>query len=258
MQIGSKTCESCGNTFQVFKQVIAGREILFDYCWPCKKAEEEKQIVQGIHKQNEQARKEKLQRIFDNHSFINGNLKNCTLENFKTDTETQERAFRAAKRYLEIFSSDTPKNFVLYGSYGMGKSHIAVGILKELMKEGYSGIFVSVPKLLQAFRNTYNKDSEVSEGQLLEALETVDCLVLDDIGAENSTDWATDKLFNIVDSRQGKSTIFTTNLSTEIPEDQDDPKRPKGLEMKIGARNFSRVMMNAGVLQMVGKDFRRD
>jgi DNA replication protein DnaC len=116
------------------------------------------------------------------------------------------------------------------------------------MKKDYSGIFVSVPKLLQAFRNTYNNDSEISEGQLLQALETVDCLVLDDIGAENKTDWATDKLFNIIDSRQGKSTIFTSNL---------DMKALENPKTGVGPRNFSRIMMNANVQKVFGPDHRK-
>lgn len=243
--LGEQTCETCGKSFQVYSQVIAGREILFDYCWPCRKAAEEKQIVEQIQQENELAKARKLQKIFDLNSYINENLKDCTFETYQPSSADQKKAFEIAKKYVEIFSHREPRNLIFWGSYGSGKSHLAVSMLKGIINKGRSCIFVSVPKLLQAFRNTYQRDSEISEGQLLEALEKVDCLVLDDIGAENSTDWATDKLFNIVDSRQGKSTIFTTNLDMNQ------------LEKKAGPRNFSRIMMNANVQKVFGPDYRK-
>ena len=255
--LGERTCDQCGQVVEIYVMNVPDgkggfKQMKFDECWHCKKAAEEKELVKDIvfnertgKFEDRVAKQKKLQKLFDDLSFINPNLKGCTFENYETTTTMQQEAFEMARKYVEVFSLEEPKNLIFWGSYGTGKSHLSVAILKELMKQGYSGIFVSVPKLLQAFRNTYNKDAEYTEGELLEALETVDCLVLDDLGAENSTDWAVDKLFNIVDSRQGKNTVFTTNLDM------------KALEQKIGPRNFSRVMMNANVLKMVGRDYRK-
>jgi DNA replication protein DnaC len=246
--LGERTCEKCGFTYQAFSQVVAGREMIFDYCWPCKKKEEDAFLAANIEKDIEKAKGQRLQKIFAMNSYINANLKDCCFENYKPISEQQNEAYEIARMFVEIFSLQDPKNLIFWGSYGSGKSHLAVSILKELMKKDYSGIFVSVPKLLQAFRNTYNNDSEISEGQLLQALETVDCLVLDDIGAENKTDWATDKIFNIIDSRQGKSTIFTSNL---------DMKALENPKTGVGPRNFSRIMMNANVQKVFGPDHRK-
>lgn len=243
--LGEKTCETCGHTYQAFSQVIAGQEMFFDYCWPCKKKEEDAKLAHGIQERNEKLKGLKLVKLFNQHSFINDNLRTCSFGNYEKQTKMQDEAFMVARKYVETFDLQNPKNLIMTGSYGVGKSHLSIAIIKALINKGHTGIFVSTPKLLQAFRDTYQKDSEVSEGQLMKALEKVDCLVLDDIGAENTTDWATDKLFNIVDSRQGKNTVFTTNLTMEQ------------LETKIGPRNFSRIMMNANVEKMVGKDYRK-
>lgn len=235
--------------------------MIFDECWSCKKEEEDRNLAAEIQKRNEEAKKkaefERLKSYFVDHSFINDNLKRCTLDTYTTSEPFQQRAHQIASEYIDLFSLEDPKSLVLYGSCGTGKSHLAVSVIKRLIQKGYTGIFVSVPKLLQAFKDTYQRDSEISEGDLFRALEKADCLVLDDIGAEKTNDWASGQIFNIIDSRQGKSTIFTTNLDPTIPMEKDFKQSPIGLEMKIGKRNFSRVMMNARVLNMSGEDFRK-
>ncbi|WP_250637008.1 ATP-binding protein [Lentibacillus amyloliquefaciens] len=73
----------------------------------------------------------------------------------------------------------------------------------------------------------------------------MDLLVLDDIGAEQQTEWSTSKLFEILDDRSGKATVYTTNLSSDE------------LKERVGERNFSRMMDNTNVIVMNGSDYRR-
>ncbi|GAE36646.1 ATP-binding protein [Halalkalibacter akibai] len=146
------------------------------------------------------------------------------------------------------FSFDFPRNLLLTGSYGLGKSHLAAAMLKELLGKGHTGIFISVPKLLTKLKATYKKNSEFAEDDLLTVLEQADCLVLDDIGAEHGNDhsgsWSIAKVFEVVDSRLGKHTIYTTNLNG------------RDLQEKVGARNFSRMMQQCEAITIQGDDYR--
>ncbi|MGM9923066.1 MAG: ATP-binding protein, partial [Bacillus sp. (in: firmicutes)] len=99
-------------------------------------------------------------------------------------------------------------------------------------------------------KSTYNKASEQTEEELLSHLERMDLLVLDDVGAEKTKkeddefSWAKSKMFEIIDSRIGKHTIYTTNFEhTEL------------LKM-YGERNFSRMMENTHVEKMNGENYR--
>ena len=137
------------------------------------------------------------------------------------------------------------------GNYGTGKSHLSVSITKKLIEKEFSCIFISTPKLMTKIRSTYSKDSEYTEDHIIEVLSNVDCLVLDDIGAEstkqgdnNQHTWATSKLFEIIDNRIGKHTIFTTNYNFGE------------LESRLGGRNFSRMMENIHLVKMYGDDYR--
>lgn len=207
-------------------------------------------MARQVRQRRDELRRERLFQLFDQNSLINDALKTATFESYHPSNEHQARAKTAAIDYAEKFSKDHPRNLILSGSYGVGKSHLAVSIIKSLMKHGWTGLFISVPRLLTKLKATYNRQSEQTEDQLLSVLEEVDCLVLDDIGAEYASgsdhggSWAASKVFEVVDSRSGKHTVFTTNLSAHELQD------------RVGPRNFSRMMYNARVVRICGDDYR--
>nr|WP_279665210.1 ATP-binding protein [Ectobacillus ponti] len=149
------------------------------------------------------------------------------------------------------FDKEKPQNLLLAGSYGTGKSHLARAATIELMQQGYSCMFISVPKLFAKIQESFNKNSSFSESQFISYLQSVDLLVIDDLGTEHygkDTDgesWGHTKLFEILDGRAGRHTIYTTNLVEEALED------------KVNGRNFSRILDNTEIIYMVGPDFRR-
>lgn len=192
----------------------------------------------------------KRARIFGDHSLINPNLQAVSFETYHPQNQSGAAAKKAAISYAESFDLKRPRNILFAGSYGLGKSHLAASISKALMARGYTSIFIAVPKLLTKIRNTYRSKSEHTESELLGVLEKVDCLVLDDVGAEQSKkqddgeSWAVSKLFEIIDSRVGKHTVFTTNLAS------------RELQDRIGPRSYSRMMQNTEIIKMVGEDYR--
>ncbi len=184
----------------------------------------------------------KHKRFFDDNSLINRSLANATLDNYTPTNEQLATAKREMTNYVDDFDGTT--NLLIHGTYGTGKSHLSVAVTKKLIEKGYTCLFMSLPKLLTKLRDTYNNDS-ITEDRLLRHLQSVDLLVLDDLGAEQKTDWSIPKLFEIMDDRAGKSTIYTTNLNS------------KDLKKHMNERNFSRLMENTKIIIMNGDDYRR-
>lgn len=206
--------------------------------------EEERRLVESILKENDLRKKENIKKMFEEKSLINVELQKATLDNYVPTTELLQKAKKIAIKYVNSYSKDNPINILLFGNYGTGKSHLSVGITKALMDKEITSIFISMPKLHTKLRDTYNKKSQQSEAEIMKALEDIDLLVLDDIGAEKDTEWANSKLFEILDSRQGKHTIFTTNLNEN------------NLKAHVGERNYSRLMYNTHLVKMTGDDYR--
>lgn len=197
-------------------------------------------------KANQQkARAARLQSIFEENSLINPDLLNATFNNFEPGEFSQ--ALEKAKSFAESFDIRNPRNLFFQGSFGTGKSHLSVAVTKTVTEKGYSTIFISTPKLLTKIRSTYNKTSHQTEDQIISAITNADLVVFDDIGAEGeSSGWALQKLFEVVDQRIGKHNVFTTNLSSRDFEASRDLQRI-----------FSRMMMNAEPIVMNGTDYRR-
>lgn len=246
----------CGEMFpKEYKMFIPGivEPVLMKrtMCFNCEKTEEDRLIISEIEKERAEAKMKRMRRIFDENSLMNPKLKNASFDNYEPTSPELSKAKSLAMRYADNFSKDNPVSLLFIGNYGTGKSHLSVAVTKELMNKDFTCIFISTPKLMTKIRSTYNKDSEYSEEQIIETLSEVDCLVLDDIGAEatkqgdnNQHTWATSKIFEIIDNRIGKHTIFTSNYS------------PEELQQRLGGRNFSRMMEDTHVIKMHGDDYR--
>ena len=143
----------------------------------------------------------------------------------------QQEVKSSAKSYAQGFNTREHKGLLLRGSTGVGKTHIAVGILMEVLDHGMSGLYCNVTDLLSRLRDTYQQGSSDKEGEILEDLDRVDLLVLDDLGAEKSTEWVLDRLYLVVNRRyeNARPLIVTTNC--------DDA----ALRERVGARIVSRL-----------------
>jgi DNA replication protein DnaC len=253
----------CGEKYTAYTKLhLPSREepleLVYKMCPACEKEKEDKELAKKIEEENrqraeekERERKQRFYEIFDDYSLMNPKLKQVTFDSYEPLNEELEKAKQITKRYADNFSSDNPVSLLLIGNYGTGKSHLSASITKELIAKEVSSVFVSTPKLLTKIRSTYNKTSFFSEQDIMKTLSEVDCLVLDDIGSEttkqgdnNQHTWATSKIFEIIDNRIGKHTIFTSNYE------------PSELQERLGGRNFSRMMENTHVIKMYGEDYR--
>ncbi|MED4461829.1 ATP-binding protein [Metabacillus fastidiosus] len=213
------TCKGCGSRVKEFTTVIAlgpmaGEKVTSKIGCNCK-------LYEQIKQEQKEADKTRMKRIFDDNSLINESLKKANFKNFEKDRFPA--AYKTAADYVRNFDLADPANLFFQGPFGTGKSHLSVSISKALVALGYSSVFISLPKLYTKIRSTYNKDSEMTEDQLMQALFKVDLLVLDDIGAEGETKgWSIGKAFEIIDQRSGKHNIYTTNLSSDDFESSRD------------------------------------
>ncbi|MBI1291708.1 ATP-binding protein [bacterium] len=120
-----------------------------------------------------------------------------------------------ARSYASGFNRGEKSGILMRGVPGCGKTHLAVSILHVVVKRGYSARYENFSDLLSKIRDTFNRDSEVSEGDLLEDVDNADLLVLDDLGAEMTSDWVRDRLYLILNRRyeNARPVIITTNCS---------------------------------------------
>ena len=153
-------------------------------------------------------------------------LQRMTFENFDTlggagaSPQDQESLDRA-KHTAEEFASN-PEGWLLFnGPRGCGKTHLAVAISGERIKNGSQVFFAFVPTLLDHLRATFSPDSQVGYDELFEQINSVPLLVLDDLGAESSTAWAEEKLYQIIVHRHEARlpTVITTVSTIEELED---------------------------------------
>ena len=178
----------------------------------------------------------------------------CTLANFTTYNESLERASAQARRIAEAYPIVSHGLF-LEGQPGVGKTHLAVAVLKQVIQTtGARGLFYDTRDLLRVIRSTYDPAIRTTELEVLRPVMMADLLVLDDLGAEKTSEWVDETMNLIVNTRynERRVTIFTSNY-LDIPDDTE----PNSLLFRIGWRMRSRLHEMCGdFVVMDGADYR--
>ena len=177
----------------------------------------------------------------------------CTLDNFLAYNESLEKAVSRARRVVESFPV-VSQGLLLEGQPGVGKTHLAVAVLKQVVQSaGARGLFYDTRELLRIIRNTYDPSIRTTELEVLQPVMTADLLVLDDLGAEKTSEWVDETMNLIVNTRynERRLTIFTSNYQ-DIPDDTD----PNSLLFRIGFRMRSRLHEMCEFLVLDGADYR--
>src|SRR5262249_41500825 len=158
-----------------------------------------------------------------------------------------------ARRIADAFPVVT-KGIFLEGQPGVGKTHVAVALLKEIIRgAGAHGLFYDTRDLLRIIRSTYDPSIRTTELQILRPVITADLLVLEDRGAEKTSEGVDETMNLIVNTRynERRLTIFTSNY-LDIPDDTD----PNSLLFRIGFRMRSRLHEMCEFVQLDGADYR--
>jgi DNA replication protein DnaC len=153
-------------------------------------------------------------------------LKEATFTSFQTDDEESEQNKLAARRLAGRYLKGEVFNTLLTGNAGTGKSHLAMSILRAVNDNAdpwTSCLFLSLDEYLLTIRSTFgNKTTTEDEQSLIERVADVDLMVIDDLGAETgfigtdktASDFTQRILYSLMNKRQDKSTIITTNLNS--------------------------------------------
>jgi DNA replication protein DnaC len=177
----------------------------------------------------------------------------CTLANFTAYNESLERAVVQAKRLADVYPA-IGRGLFLEGQPGVGKTHLAVAVLKQVIQTiGVRGLFYDTRDLLRVIRSTYDPAIRTTELEILRPVMTADLLVLDDLGAEKTSEWVDETMNLIVNTRynQRRLTMFTSNYP-DIPDDAE----PNSLLFRIGSRMRSRLHEMCEFVVMDGADYR--
>lgn len=140
------------------------------------------------------------------------------------------------------------------GPTGVGKTHLAVAIVRRLIEKGVPGIFSEFGSLLKQIQDSYNPISKSSELKVLAPIYETDVLVLDELGATIPTDWVRDTMYQIINKRYNdrKLTIFTTNYLDSKSNDKEQT-----LEDRVSTRLRSRLYEMCNKVMIDGGDYRR-
>jgi DNA replication protein DnaC len=194
----------------------------------------------------------------------------CTLDDFETQLpwsdRSQAEALIKARNFVREYSPlGAGTGLMLTGSIGVGKTHLAVGILHALISErGAKALFYDYRDLLKQVQNSYNQSVEATELDVLQPVFDAEVLVLDELGAWKRSDWIWDTVSHILNTRYNnmRTTIITTNYANLPPggSDSSAPRaalREETLGDRIGERMRSRLQEMCVVVEMTGEDFRQ-
>jgi len=195
----------------------------------------------------------------------------CELTNYDTDFPGAHRSLTEAHFVACNFAAKCDprgdKGLLIIGKIGTGKTHLAVGIIKELiLKRGIPCLFYDYRELLKEIQNSYNSTVQTTELDVLRPVFETDVLVLDELGAVKPTEWVWDTVSLILNTRynDNRTTIITTNFDdqpaaalTGSLSPARAATRAETLGDRIGERMRSRLHEMCRIVTLDGTDFRQ-
>jgi DNA replication protein DnaC len=175
---------------------------------------------------------------------------NKTFESFIYDnpayTQREQESLQYALSVAYNFAQQPNGWLLLEGSYGTGKTHLAAALGNLRLDLGDQVFFITAPDLLDHLRTAFGPSAELTFDELFERLKTVPLLIIDDLGTENPSNWAREKLFQLINHRHAGQlpTVVTTNV------------QPSGMDPRIRSR-----LLDASLVHRVhidAPDYRMD
>jgi len=207
--------------------------------------------------------------------------RHCDFENFDTDLQydhaspsevaSWNRSLEQSRVIVQGFARDFPAGtehgLLLMGPCGVGKTHLAVAAVQQIMRRGHTCLFYDYRELLKEIQNSYNAESQSTEMSVLEPVLNADVLLLDDLGASKPSLWALETLGHILNSRYNdkRVTLATTNFldgDASPRSARSSAPRPSAVEDtladRVGARIRSRLYEMCRTVEMVAPDYRKE
>lgn len=202
-------------------------------CAECKKIIKEKNDAEILVIEQHKAQ-EKIERRLKK-AGIPERFRSKNFENYIADNSEKTRALTIARDYAENFDFNYNSGSVLIfsGKAGTGKSHLAIAIAQFIMTKR-TALYSNALDLVRLIRDTWRKDSEATELEVLDMLGNVDLLIIDEVGVQYGTDNEQMLMFDIINRRYRdlKPMILLTNLGTA------------GLSEYLTERSYDRLREN--------------
>ena len=217
--------------------------------------------------------------------------RHCDFDNYETDNEIESasreqlgswnRSLAQAKLIVQRFAQEfspvremqNENGLLLMGPCGVGKTHLAVAALKEIVLRGHSGLFYDYRELLKQIQDSYNSESQSTEMSVLEPVLKAEILVLDDIGSSKPSLWALETVGHILNTRYNEKriTILTTNfLDSDAAANPGSagaspriagmraPTIEDSLTERVGKRIRSRLYEMCRTVEIYAPDYRKE
>ena len=180
---------------------------------------------------------------------------NCTFDNYEPNNQETMIAKRKSVDFCTQYNQGSKKHLMLIGGVGVGKTHLAMSILKKILEQSHytkKCLFINYQELLNQLRYSMS-DEQVKKlivGGTMNEIKKADVLVIDDVGSnlgqvgqvKKASDYDTEIMTSITESRQNLATVFTTNLSSEQ------------IKYAYGNRVLSRMIRNSNGYLLTFKD----
>jgi len=213
--------------------------------------------------------------------------RHCDFENYETDNDIENvsreqlaawnRSLALAKLVVQRFAAEFPvgneNGLLLMGPCGVGKTHLAVAALKEIILRGHSGLFYDYRELLKEIQDSYNAESQATEMGVLEPVLQAEILVLDDIGSSKPSLWALETVGHVLNTRYNEKrvTLLTTNFLDSDTATNGAAPAPSprvvgmraptiedSLTERVGKRIRSRLYEMCRTVEIFAPDYRKE
>ncbi|CAN7412828.1 ATP-binding protein [Peribacillus frigoritolerans] len=225
----SKTCDKHEIVAFGKKVVKPVQMMLIDGLEVCPRCEKERQ--DELLREEQQHFYDNAQRLIKHNTLLRDSLisdktiLNARFENYEVNQDEQRANKQKVMSLSEQYRIGNIFNIFIQGTTGAGKSHLAYSLLKSIhdSSETTSCLYIDIDEMIRKIKDSFNnKESKYTESYFVNLLTEVDFLVLDDLGAEvgsidttrQATDFIQRVLRAVLNARQDKCTITTSNLSS--------------------------------------------
>lgn len=239
--VGCKSLLSCKNsvTGHALTPIIIDSKLDFSY-QPCnyqKKYNEEHKYLKNIE-------------LFD----VSNELKNANMKDIFKDDPNRLETIEWISKFIKSYPN-VEKGLYLYGNFGCGKTYLIAAMFNELAKKGVRSAIIYYPEFLRDLKSSFNTDFK----ERFEHIKKIPLLLIDDIGAENTTDWGRDEVLGpILQHRMQMNlkTFFTSNFDINSLETHFSVSKDK-ISVVKAKRIMERINQLTEERKIVGKNRRR-
>ena len=244
-------CKDCKNilecknsyTGHVCYPEILNDNLVFDYI-PCK-------YQKAMDKKNDY---QKNVYVFD----IPKELREASMKDIILDDPNRYEAIKSIKKFIDnIKDNKSTKGIYLTGNFGCGKTYLLAAALNELAKNDHKVAMIYYPEFIRSLKSSFNDSEEYNEK--FNTIMKTEILLLDDIGAETTTEWNRDEVLGTIlqyRMQEHLPTLFTSNMTIKELETHLSDSN-KGIDKLKAKRIIERINQLTEEITMVSVNRRK-